>query len=226
MTAQQYYEGIRDRLRDAGRPERAQQSYLYMKGVADFFGLTAPEWLAIGKKYADEVGWPEGEMLVETARLCFADDHREMHYHALEIVQKRVKKQPPEFLAFLEELILEKSWWDSVDWISKLVALFFQKHPTLIRPTVERWMDSGEMWLQRVAITFQRYYHADADHELIFECIRQVRGSREFFLQKGAGWALRELSKFKPELVRQFVEETPGLAPLTRREALRLMKGV
>lgn len=224
MTAQEYCDGIRSRLRDAGKPERAQKSYLYMKGCADFFGLTSAEWLAIGKKYTDENGIPDGENLIETVRICFADDHREMHYFALEIAQKRVKTQPPGFISFLEELILEKSWWDTVDWIAKLVALFFQKNPMLLRPTVERWMASKEMWLQRVAITFQRYYHAKTDTELLFECILQVRGSRAFFLQKGAGWALRELSKFHPELVKKFVAETEGLAPLTRREALRLMK--
>ncbi len=224
MTAQQYYEGIRDLYRAAGKQERAQKSYLYMKGCADFFGLMAAEWMSIGKKYADENGWPDGESLIETVRLCFADDHREMHYFALEMVQKRVKTQPPAFIFFLEELILEKSWWETVDWIAKLVAFFLQKNPTLTRPTVERWMASGQLWPIRVAITFQRYYHEKTDAELLFWCILQVRGSREFFLQKGAGWALRELSKFRPEEVRKFVEETEGLAPLTRREALRLMK--
>ena len=224
MTNQQYYEGIRDLYRDAGKPERAQKSYLYMKGCADFFGLMMAEWMGIGKKYATEKGWPDGPDLVEVVRRCFADDHRELHYFALEITQKQVKTQPPDFIFFLEELILEKSWWDTVDWIAKLVALFFQKNPNLIRPTVERWMASENRWLMRVAITFQRYYREKTDTELLFECIRKVRGSREFFLQKGAGWALRELSKSKPELVRQFVENTDGLAPLTRREALRLMK--
>jgi 3-methyladenine DNA glycosylase AlkD len=47
-----------------------------------------------------------------------------------------------------------------------------------------------------------------------------VAGSKEFFLQKGAGWALRQLAKTNPEAVRAFVEKT-RLAPLTRREALK-----
>jgi 3-methyladenine DNA glycosylase AlkD len=69
---------------------------------------------------------------------------------------------------------------------------------------------------------FQLAYKQKTDAALLFEYVRRLSGSKEFFLQKGAGWALRQYSRTDPEAVRQFVE-SQRLAPLTRREALRLM---
>jgi 3-methyladenine DNA glycosylase AlkD len=83
-------------------------------------------------------------------------------------------------------------------------------------------MDSGDMWLQRVCMIFQLTYKDKTNADLLFEYVRRLAGSKEFFLQKGAGWALRQYSRSNPEAVRQFVE-SHRLAPLTRREALRLM---
>jgi len=194
----------------------------YMRHQFEFFGLKMPQWTAITKALHQQYGLPATEELKALARLCFADDHREMHYFALETVQKALKTQPADFIDFLEELICTRSWWDTVDWINKLVGQHFQRYPDLMIPVTERWMTSGNFWLQRVCLIFQLAYKTKTDQELLFKYVRQVAGSKEFFLQKGAGWALRQYSRTNPEAVQNFVENN-RLAPLTRREALRLM---
>jgi 3-methyladenine DNA glycosylase AlkD len=143
-----------------------------------------------------------------------------MHYFGLETLEKTLKKQPSECIDFLEELICTRSWWDTVDWINKLVGLHFRKYPALIQPVTERWMASGNIWLQRICLIFQLTYKDKTDTALLFKYVERVAGSKEFFLQKGAGWALRQLAKTNPEAVVSFVEKT-RLAPLTRREALK-----
>jgi len=67
---------------------------------------------------------------------------------------------------------------------------------------------------------FQLTYKDKTDSALMFRNITRLAGSKEFFLQKGAGWALRQYAKTNPEAVLEFVEKT-RLAPLTRREALK-----
>lgn len=169
-----------------------------------------------------ENGLPQGEDLKQLVRLCFQDEHREMHYFGLETLQKSLKNQPPECIDFLEELILTRSWWDTVDWINKLVGLHFRRFPALIKPVTERWMGSGNIWLQRVSMIFQLTYKEKTDTALLFDYIRRIAGSKEFFLQKGAGWALRQYAKTNPQAVIDFVNSTK-LAALTRREALKNM---
>jgi 3-methyladenine DNA glycosylase AlkD len=44
--------------------------------------------------------------------------------------------------------------------------------------------------------------------------------SKEFFIQKAIGWALREYAKSNPEEVRNFVSNN-NLMPLSTKEALK-----
>lgn len=223
MSPDQYFHHVRDIFRERGNPDMAQTQMWYLRNQFEFFGLKMPQWTALTKEIHKQNPLPEGEGLKTLARLCFEDDHREMHYFALESVQKMLKKQPPEFIEFLEELILTRSWWDTVDWLNKLVGLHFRQFPELTKPVTERWMASGNIWLQRVCLIFQLTYKEKTDAGLLFDYARRLSGSKEFFIQKGAGWALRQYSKTNPDAVRQFVAATP-LAPLTRREALKLLK--
>lgn len=222
MTPADYYNFVRNRFHEKGNPDIAQGQMRYMRDQFEFFGLKMPQWTALARDIHTELGWPEGGDLQTLARLCYEDSHREMHYFALQTIEKTMKKQPPEFIDFLEELILTNSWWDTVDWVNKLVGQHFLRHPQLTRPVTERWMASGNIWLQRVCMIFQLAYKNKTDAALLFEYVRRLSGSKEFFLQKGAGWALRQYSRTDPEAVRQFVGKH-RLAPLTRREALRLM---
>lgn len=218
LSPDTYYHLVREAFRAQGKPDVAEGQMAYMRHQFAYFGLKMPAWTALTKDLLKTHGLPEGTALQALVRLCFADEHREMQYFALECVQKSMKKQPAGFIHFLEELICSKSWWDTVDWMAtKMVGVHFQRHPELIRPVTERWMASGQLWLQRVCLIFQLKYKEKTDTELLFRYIRQVAGSKEFFLQKGAGWALREYSKTNPEAVRHFLAET-AVAPLTRRE--------
>jgi 3-methyladenine DNA glycosylase AlkD len=220
LTIDDYLSTIRRVLNDNGNPEYAQKQMQYMKNHFDFYGLNAPKWMGLSKEYFTEYGVFDGEDLKQFARLCFDEPQRELHYIALEMVQKQVKIQPEDFIFFLEELILTKSWWDSVDWIAKLVAMHFTRFPHQIHSITEGWIRHENMWLQRMAITFQRYFKAKTDENLLFDYILRTADSKEFFIQKGAGWALREYAKINPSAVIAFCETTK-LAPLTRREALK-----
>jgi 3-methyladenine DNA glycosylase AlkD len=138
----------------------------------------------------------------------------------LETLQKVLKKHPQDCIYFLEELILTRSWWDTVDWVNKLVGLHFKRFPELIQPTIARWMDSGNIWLQRVCMIFQLTYKEKTDEALLFDCVRKLATSKEFFLQKGAGWALRQYGKIRPEAVQAFLVKHP-VSALTKREAMK-----
>ena len=98
----------------------------------------------------------------------------------------------------------------------------FTNYPELIVPFTEKWMTSGNMWLQRTAILFQLKYKSQTDTELLFKYIIALDGSKEFFINKAIGWALREYSKTNPDIVIKFVTGHK-LAPLSKREALKVI---
>jgi len=73
-----------------------------------------------------------------------------------------------------------------------------------------------------VRILFQLHYKERTDTELLASIISRNSGTKEFFINKAIGWALREYSKSDPGWVRDFVENHP-LHPLSVREGSKYL---
>lgn len=131
------------------------------------------------------------------------------------------KKFTKEDIGLIEKLLVTHSWWDSVDTIAKyLLGGYLQQYPDGIPGVVAHFSASDNMWLNRAAILFQLGYKSATDEKLLFcECGKR-RHSKEFFIQKAIGWALREYAKTDPDAVKAFVAKA-GLKPLSTREALK-----
>jgi 3-methyladenine DNA glycosylase AlkD len=223
MTPAEYHAQAKSRFLEQADPEQAAGQAAYMRQQFHFIGLKTPARAALARQIFAELGLPAGEHLYALLRRCAADEYRELNYFALDLAEKVLNKQPEDFIKLLEELILTRSWWDTVDWLAKLVGIHFRRYPALIRPITARWMDSGQLWLQRVCLIFQLHYKAATDAELLFGYILRLQHSSDFFIQKGAGWALRQYSRTAPQAVRAFLAANPGLPALTRREGGRLL---
>ena len=219
----QYLSEIKQIFLHEGNPEVAEGQAKYMRNQFDYYGLKMPAWSKLARQYFKENGYFDGGALQEFVSLCFEDEYREIQYMGLEMLERRLKKQDKDLIHFLETLIQTKSWWDTVDWINKLVGIHFKRFPELIKPTTEKWMESDNIWLQRVCLIFQLTYKKDTDEALLFNYVERLAHSDEFFIQKAAGWALRQYSRIAPERVETFIQNTT-LAALTRREGLRIIK--
>jgi 3-methyladenine DNA glycosylase AlkD len=139
----------------------------------------------------------------------------------MNLINKFIKKMDKKYIDFLENLILKKSWWDTVDYLSaKFVGYVFKKNPELINPYTEKWMKSGNIWLHRSALLFQLKYKADTDEKLLYKYCIELSGSKEFFIRKAIGWTLREYSKTNPESVIKFIK-TSELSNLSIKEGLK-----
>lgn len=223
-TPEQYIALIKDIFQENGNHETAAGQMKYMRHQFEYYGLKAPIWIGLLKNIFAENGVFEGEELKIFSRQCMHDEYREINYAGLQMLEKQMKKNPEEFIDFYEELIQTNSWWDTVDWIRKMVGVHFQRFPHLILPTTEKWMASDNIWLQRICLIFQLSYREETDFDLMKKYILQLVDSKEFFIQKGAGWALRQYSKTNGKVVVEFIKANPQLAPLTRREGLKWLQ--
>ena len=193
----------------------------YMKGQYDYFGIKSPERREIMRDFLKMHGLPNTQDIKKIAKEFWQLPQREYQYVILEVLGKMAKKAEKERIDLYEYLIVNKSWWDTIDYsASNLVGVHFQKFPELIQPYTEKWMDSGNMWLQRTSLLFQLKYKKATDLELLTDYIHQLQGSKEFFINKAIGWILREYSKTNAAWVVDFVNSNQ-LAPLSHREALK-----
>jgi len=101
------------------------------------------------KDFWKEYGYPTDD-LADVLKHCFDREEREMQYFALDILMKQIKKQEASFLAVLEQLVLTRSWWDSVDYLFSIIGKFFLVHPHLVPKIPNRWIAHENFWLNRV----------------------------------------------------------------------------
>ena len=196
----------------------------YMKDQFEFFGIKSVERKKLTRKFFTAQGIPSKHDYKEVIQELWDLPQREFQYAALDILEHLVKKRIQVKIELLEYLIMTKSWWDTVDWMAtRIVGVCFRQNPELITQTYSRWMEIDNIWLQRVCILFQLKYKEKTDVKLLFSTIQELSGSEEFFIQKAIGWALREQLKIDPAVVQKFVDENE-LAPLSRREALKVLK--
>ena len=71
-----------------------------------------------------------------------------------------------------------------------------------------KWRKSENFWLRRTCILFQLGYKEETDFELLCDIIRENLGSKEFFINKAIGWALRQYARTDPKAVKKFVKAT------------------
>jgi 3-methyladenine DNA glycosylase AlkD len=192
----------------------------YMLNQFDFFGLKAPVWRKLSKDYFKKSLPPfeEVEVIIQD---CLQHPKREMQYAAIELLACYQKQWRKETIKIIEYILTHKSWWETVDHAATaLTGPYFIKFPDQRLKITTKWNKSNNIWLQRSSIMFQKMYKKETDADLLGKHILELKNSKEFFIQKAIGWALREYSKTDAKWVQSFVKKH-SLSPLSEREALK-----
>jgi 3-methyladenine DNA glycosylase AlkD len=215
----EYSDKLITRLKDHQNSENQEAMEAYMKNQFQFFGIKTPERTALFRDFLKENGKPSLEELPAIVRSLWFEPQRECQYVALGLIDKQSRYLTKEHLPLLEEMIVTKSWWDTIDHIASYhVGEIYQKEED--DTYLEKWIHSENMWLNRIAILYQLKYKVKTDEDRLFRYILLHQKSKEFFIQKAIGWALREYSKTNPEAVKNFIA-SEELAPLSKREGLK-----
>ena len=204
-----------------GDHKRAIGAQAYMKDIAPFIGVTTPERRAAVKKAAKSMKVPTSDELGVTARKLWKLEEREFQYAANDLIDIHWKVADKDFLAdHVEHLIVTKSWWDTVDGLGS-VAISPLTDKYGCEKLIAKWNKSPNMWLNRAAIQHQRGRKYETDVKLILQYCDDHADSKEFFIVKAIGWALRDIAKINPRAVRDFLKSHPDLGGVAVREAER-----
>ena len=203
----------------AGNEKNALPMAAYMKNQFKFLGIKTPERRMLTKSFLNErkkdaaIDW-------DFVWKCYELPEREFQYIAMAYLDTMQKKLTIDDIGQLEKLITTKSWWDTVDTIDAYIGELCLRYADLKKTLIPKWINSKNIWLKRVSINFQLRYKEKTDTELLSRAIMSNTGTKEFFVDKAIGWALREYSKTSPDWVRCFIEENRQmLSPLSIREA-------
>jgi len=203
-------------------PENAAAMAKYMRNQFSFFGIKTDERRRVFKEILKENIKEIAENPREIALELYSKPQRELQYCSIEILIKRLKENyKKEDIQLIEKLIITNSWWDSVDTISKyILGEYLLEFPLETQKVVERFSNSENMWLNRSVLLFQLSYKEKTNFDLLKSECEKHKNSKEFFIQKAIGWALREYAKNNPDAVRNYVNQA-NLKPLSAKEALK-----
>jgi len=224
-------EALRRELARVADPVKAPAMQAYMKSEMPYHGVSSTPARLVFKQvfsdlpFSDQAGWREHVLaLWRGARF------REERYGALWLAgDKRARPfQTFAALPMYEEIIVTGAWWDYVDDVaSHRLGELLRREPARMKKAMLRWSRSDDMWKRRSSIICQLSFKEETDKELLYACIEPSLDSKEFFLRKAIGWALRQLAWTHPGEVARYVRENEArMSGLSKREACKNMERI
>lgn len=215
---------LSDAFHEKQNHEKAEGMSKYMRNKFPFVGIQKPERAEITKPFFKELLAEKNIDFSALIKTLWDKEERDYQYFCMDFLRKAEKQWPEEIIEDFEWMIINKSWWDTVDFIAaNLVGKYFLKWPEKKLDYIKEWSESDDLWLNRTAIIFQLTYKEKTDVKLLFDLIEKHKSSNEFFIQKAIGWALRQYTRTDAKAVADFVNTT-NFKPLSKREALKHLK--
>lgn len=213
---------ILSKLEAVSDKEKSQKMSAYMLNQFEFLEIQAPERREVCKPFFAEmkkkkaINW-------DFVFQCWENPYREMQYVATDYLAMMKKYLSADDMPKLEKLVIQKSWWDSVDNFYKYYTEISSKNID-IENVMLQYSISDNLWLRRVAICHQLLRKSQTNTQLLEKIILNNLGTKEFFINKGIGWALRDYSKTNPIWVKNFIKNhQEKLSKLSIREASKYL---
>lgn len=102
-----------------------------------------------------------------------------------------------------------KTWQDSVarwgecEALAKLYTKILEIVPAKVYPVLKQWNKSSNQWMRRQSVVSLLYFQRTKKKFLPFQAmlplIDNLLDDKEYYVQKGVGWAIKELSQVYPK---------------------------
>lgn len=217
---------IRSGLTEIADPARAPAMQAYMKSAMPYLGVSSVPRRALCKAMFAEFTWDSAAAWQsDVLEVWRGAEFREERYCALELTGVRAARpfQTVDALPLYEEMIVTGAWWDFVDEIAgNRLGLILRAEPAAMKRAMLEWAICDNMWKRRSAILCQLGAKGATDLDFLYACIAPSLSSKEFFLRKAIGWALRQYARTDPAEVARYVKQHEAeLSPLSKREAMK-----
>ena len=208
-------------LKAVANPDDAVAMKAYMKNKFEFLGVKTLARRKLAKAFFKQ----QTDFVIDWNFIneAWNNPYRELQYASLDYLESRKKLLIPSDLSHLKKLAQTKSWWDTIDFLDRLVGSIIARFPET-KEIILAWSRDEDIWLRRLAIDHQLFRKEETDTELLEKILVNNLGQTEFFINKAIGWALRDYSKTNPDWVREFIERHQAeMAALSIREGSKYL---
>jgi 3-methyladenine DNA glycosylase AlkD len=220
-----FHRAVRAALRPLADAERAAGAKAYMRGRFDYIGISTPERRAAVAALVRGFRPASAEELREVAEGLWTMREREYQYVAADLLIRYQGALNLDDLPWLLDLAQEKSWWDTVDCIVKVVGKIVRRaehdgNGAKGVRAMDRAVKHKDFWVRRIAMLHQLGWRGECDTERLFRYAELLAAEKEFFVRKAIGWALRDYAWHDWRVVEKFLKASgEKFSGLTVREA-------
>ena len=214
-------EELLENLKAVANPDDAGAMKAYMKNKFEFLGVKTPARRKLTKAFFKQ----QTDSIIDWNFIneAWNNPYRELQYTVLDYLEIRKKLLTPSDLPRLKKLAQTKSWWDTIDFLDRLVGSIIARFPET-KEIILAWSRDEDIWLRRLVIDHQLLRKEETDTELLEKILVNNLGRTEFFINKAIGWALRDYSKTNPDWVKDFIERyRVEMAALSIREGSKYL---
>lgn len=145
---------------------------------------------------------------------------------AIELLNDRSKLLTAEDAGVIERMIDDSHTWAYVDNLAgHTMGRLLERFPGLV-DVLDGWAKHENFWLRRAAMLSLMIplRNGDGDFDRLSRYADSMLHEKEFFIRKGIGWVLREMSKKQPQLVFEWLRpRAHRCSMLTVREASKYL---
>lgn len=194
-------EQIRAELTSLSNPKIAEHSKEYLKSRYSFYGIRVPQLRKIAKNYKNLDIYSAYNLFDE---LWKSGNHEEMNL-GIFILQNFKNQINLETWKFLFPRLDKATSWDLVDYLSSsIIGEIVLKNIELISE-IKKMAESRNPWIRRIAIVSTYPLIKKHKLELTMRLAEKLIYDEDVYVQKGAGWMLREVGKKDRMLLRTFI---------------------
>ncbi len=193
----------------------------YQRDQFEFLGVAAPARRVATMPFIKALQPSSAEVLIAEVQGLWNLPQREFQYIAVDLLARHVKILTGADIEALLGLAQQKSWWDTVDGLVKVIGAI-AKADKAQQSQMDAALLHPDFWIRRIAMLHQLGWKGETDLIRLQNYAKQLAPESEFFIRKAIGWALREYAWHDPAAIRVFLAEMGDqLSPLSRREAAK-----
>ncbi len=214
-------------LRAAGDGERAVGAKAYLKSDLEFLGVAAQPLRAVARAFLADHPDLDRAPLIALVQTLWKRPVYDLKAVAVALLERRTKDLVTGDLDLIEDLLRRSHTWALVDWLcTKVAAPLVEADPGAAAVVLERWSRDEDFWIRRSSLLAQlpALRAGGGDFELFASLAARMVEEKESFIRKAIGWALRDVSRKRPELTFGFLSEhVHEVSGLTLREGSKYL---
>jgi 3-methyladenine DNA glycosylase AlkD len=192
----------------------------YMRDQFVYLGVSTPDHRAAVAPIIRSFAPANADELRSAAEGLWAMREREYQYAAVGLLGRYHALLSLDDLPWLLELAQQKSWWDTVDSLVKVVGKIVSRSGAKGKRAMDRAIRAENFWVRRIAMLHQLGLRGNTDTARLFRYAELLAAEREFFIRKAIGWALRDYAWHDWQAVEKFLGGARSrLSGLSYREA-------